>query len=175
MLIAMPTLLDPNFFRSVILLVSHSDEGSFGLIVNHPSDITVDSVCEEAEIPWTGRGDVPVFSGGPVEGDRGWVLHPDDESFEGTQPVMPGLALSASQDALEAYARNPGGRYRLLLGYAGWGAGQLEEEMRAGAWLLTPPVAELIFDIAPGKAWREALRAVGMDPAQLGDGGTLLN
>ncbi|MCB9728650.1 MAG: YqgE/AlgH family protein [Deltaproteobacteria bacterium] len=175
MLIAMPTLVDPNFFRSIILLVSHSDEGSFGLIVNHPTDITVASVCAEADIPWTGRHDAVAFSGGPVERERGWVLHHGDHSFEGTQRVIPGLGLSASQDALTAYAHDPDGRFRLLLGYAGWGPGQLDEELRAGAWLLTPPVTELIFDLAPGKAWREALSAVGLDAAQLTDGGTLLN
>jgi putative transcriptional regulator len=175
MLIAMPTLLDPSFFRAVVLLVSHSDEGSFGLVVNHPTDISAESVCAEAGLEWRGRADTPVFAGGPVEADRGWVIHSDEEHFEGTQVVMPGLAVSASQQALEAYGKNPGGRYRLLLGYAGWGPGQLDEEMRSGAWLLTPPVPELVFDIAPGKAWREALRAVGMDPAALGDSTTLLN
>lgn len=175
LLIAMPGLVDPNFFRSVVLVCAHSEEGAFGLVLNHPLDITIAEVCNEAEVAWTGTGSERAFSGGPVERQRGWLVHESSRQFAGTQPVGEGLALSASQDALAAYGHEPTGRFRLMLGYAGWAPGQLEREIRQGSWLFAPATTRIVFEIAPGRAWREALLSVGVDPTHLVDGSSVLN
>ena len=174
LLIAMPTLLDPNFFRSVVLLCAHSDEGAFGVIVNQPLDVTVESICTEAGMDWSG-GETPAYAGGPVERHRGWVLHADGREFAASQKVSDDLAITTSQDGLEAYCAEPDGRYRLLLGYAGWGPSQLDQEIGSGAWLTAPLKMALIFDTAPHHIWRDALRSVGVDPTHLVDGGSHIN
>ncbi|MGM0575093.1 MAG: YqgE/AlgH family protein [Myxococcota bacterium] len=175
-LIAMPSLVDPNFFRSVVLLVAHSGEGSFGLVLNHPLELSVQDVCDDAGIPWTGDDRIHAYAGGPVQRERGWLLHGDGEVYDGSQPIAGDLALSASQEALGAFGRAPEGPYRLMLGYAGWGPGQLEEEVRHGSWLTTPlDDPRVIFETPPGKLWATAMRTVGVDPTYLVDGSSVLN
>lgn len=166
-LVAMPTLLDPNFFQSVVLLCKHDEEGAFGLVINQRMELTVAEVCAEAKIPWNGDADQRAFFGGPVERQRGWLLHGDEDLYEGSERIADGLALSASQEALAAYAEQPEGRFRLVLGYAGWGEGQLDEEIRSGSWLTAPLDTRLLFEVAPERAWQEALKLAGADPAQL--------
>ncbi len=171
----MPSLLDPNFFRSVVLLCAHSSEGAFGLVVNQPLEIPVSAICSEAGIPWEGEPQAKVFSGGPVERQRGWLLHDDGQLFAGSQRVGAGLALTTSQDGLEAYGRHPSGRFRLLLGYAGWGPQQLDREIASGAWLTAPLDPELLFETPPAEMWREAMSVVGVNPVHLVDCGTQIN
>jgi putative transcriptional regulator len=170
LLIAMPNLVDPNFFRSVVLLCAHTREGAFGLVINHPLDLPVQAICEEAEIEWRGDATQKALCGGPVERQRGWLLHPTDKEFEGTQTIYEGIGLTASRDGLVAYADDPRGSYKLLLGYAGWGPGQLDREMLQGSWLDAPLDVALVFDTNRDIIWQRALESVGVHPAHLVDG-----
>lgn len=177
LLLSMPHLVDPNFTRAVVLMVEHSDEGSFGLIVNQPSDMSVGNLLEELEIDWRGKANDVVWSGGPVMPTTGWVLH---EPLPGSQPpllgegpgnstitIAPGIALSTSPDQLRSIAAAPPGRIRFLLGYSGWGPGQLAAEMVRGSWLHANVTPELIFDTEPADMWQTALRSIGIDPESI--------
>jgi putative transcriptional regulator len=161
-LVAMPDLRDPNFFRSVILLCTHTSEGAFGLIVNHALDLSVAAICAEAGISWPHRSAPPAFCGGPVDRQRGWVIHDPDVRFPDTQLVDDGLALSASRDALKAYAREPGGRFRLVLGHAGWGPAQLDAEFATGSWLAAGSSPDLVFATPAQNAWSTTLARLGI-------------
>lgn len=172
MLIATPAIGDPRFARSLIYICAHSDSGAFGLVVNRPVPmLRFGSVLEQIGIavdPAT--ADRPVLSGGPVETQRGFVLHSDDGAdAEGRQRLPGGLALSASTEILVEIARGAGpADWVLALGYAGWGPGQLEAELAQNAWLTRPTDRALLFAQARGEAqWAAALRAMGIDPAGL--------
>lgn len=175
LLIAMPNLMDPNFFRAVVLVCAHTREGAFGLVVNQELEIPVAAICGEADIEWLGDQSQRVYCGGPVERQRGWLIHDSAVRFEGSQVVDEGLALTTSQDGLVAYGREPSGRFRLVLGYAGWGAGQLEQEIAQGSWLTAPVSLELLFETPRSAVWSRALELVGVDPTHLVDAGTQLN
>lgn len=179
LLVAMPSLLDPNFFRSVVLLVTHDAGGAFGVIVNRELDVSVASVCEAVGVGWQGDPHRRALLGGPVERERGWVIHRSGHSFEGELRVRgedgAALGLSPSQGALELYGREPDGEFRLVMGYAGWGAGQLDAEVAAGAWLTAPVRGGLVFGRPPGAVWKEALASIGVDPARLVEVGTNVN
>lgn len=162
LLLAMPELRDPNFFRAVILLCAHTSEGAFGLIVNHALDVDVATICAEASVPWPHDAAPPAFCGGPCDRQRGWVLHDPDLRFSDSQFVHDGLALSASRDALKAYARDPRGRFRLILGYAGWDAGQLDAEVAAGSWVPAPLDADTLFRLPPARLWSTTLEGLGI-------------
>ena len=174
-LIAMPTLADPNFHRSVVLLCDHDEQGAFGVVVNHRLDVPMSAVCAEAGISWEAGTAAKVYRGGPVDPHRGWLLHDSSESFEGTRRVADGLSLSVSLDGLGAYAAAPGGHFRLMLGYAGWGPKQLDLEVIQGAWLTGPVDAGLLFETPADQMWRKAMAMVGVDPTHLVDAGTRLN
>ena len=172
----MPSLADPNFFRSVVLLCAHSEEeGAFGLVINRTIDIPVSAVCVEAEVDWEGGDEVLVHDGGPVDKGRGWLLHCDSETFMGSQPVSDGVSVTTAQEGLEAYGRDSGGRYRLMLGYAGWAPGQLDQEIAMGAWLIAPVSAALVFDTPDDELWGAALASVGVSPATLVESSGQLN
>lgn len=173
-LIAMPAMGDPRFERSVVLICSHSDEGSMGLIVNKPMpDLAFSRLLDQIGIA---HGDsVPSLSiqyGGPVEPGRGFVLHGDGwASSAGTMKVPGGMAMTATQDVLEALARGTGPAQAFLaLGYAGWGPGQLDAELADSAWLIMPVELDLIFEIPPNVAWEMAIRRLGADPHLLQQG-----
>lgn len=168
LLIAMPQLIDSNFTRAVVLMIEHNDEGSFGLVINQPSPIKASELLQSLEMPWAGDERAVVWSGGPVSPSTGWVLHEpvtDLETLEvggGTTTIAPGLALSTSPERLRSLAARPPGRIRLLLGYSGWGAGQLASEMASGSWLHTDVDPHLIFDVAPDEMWAAAVRSLGI-------------
>lgn len=165
LLIAMPQLLDPNFTRSVVLMIEHNEQGSFGLVINQPSPIKAVELLSSLEMVWRGDDDAVVWSGGPVSPTTGWVLHEPVPGLSGagTTTVAPGVALSSSPDRLRALADRPPGRIRLLLGYSGWGAGQLAGEMARGSWLHADVDPALIFDVDPEDMWTEAVRSLGID------------
>lgn len=173
LLLSMPHLLDPNFTRAVVLMVEHSDEGSFGLIVNQPSDLAVTELLEQLEIDWHGSPNDVVWSGGPVTPSTGWVLHepldglPEPGGGGSTLSVAPGIVLSTSPDVLRGIAGAPPGRVRFLLGYAGWGPGQLASEMVRGSWLHADASPEIVFDTPPEQMWSVALHSLGVDPETL--------
>ncbi|CUH87746.1 hypothetical protein PH5382_01675 [Phaeobacter sp. CECT 5382] len=172
LLIAMPGIGDPRFEHSVIFLCSHSDEGAMGLIINKIApEVQLGNLLEQLEIPVTEAGaeKLAIRFGGPVETQRGFVLHsPEYESSVNSLAVPPGYAMTATLDILEDIAQGSGPEKMLvMLGYAGWGPGQLEAEIVANGWLTTECSDDLIFDTADGDKWGAALGAMGIDPLSL--------
>jgi putative transcriptional regulator len=171
LLIAMPGMGDMRFDRSVIFLCAHTGEGAMGLIVNKPApELSFRALLDQMSIPASDRSrDIRVHFGGPVEHGRGFVLHsPDYEGSESTLQVDGRFKLTATSDILEAMASGTGPNASLFaLGYAGWGPGQLEAEIRRNGWLVADATPELVFsDDNPGK-WRGALKVLGIDPLAL--------
>ncbi|MFC3078934.1 YqgE/AlgH family protein [Phenylobacterium terrae] len=172
LLIAMPGIGDPRFERAVILVCAHDEQHAMGVAVNQPvSGLTIPDLLERLNI--TATIEVPpdlVLLGGPVERERGFVLHTTDyRSPEMTLDITEDVALTATRDVLEAMAR-PEGRPRrsfLALGYAGWGAGQLEREIRENVWLTCPADEELLFGDDHENKWSRALAKLGIDPRLL--------
>ena len=177
-LIAMPTMPDPRFAHSVVLLCAHSAEGAMGVIVNKPMpDLRFQALLDNLELPLaeTGAGlsepvtDLPVHFGGPVETGRGFVLHsPDFFSREGSMELCKGIVLSTSVEVLSALASGQGPSDALIaLGYAGWAGGQLEDELQAGGWLIADAAPELLFRTRDDAKWRAVLSQMGVDPRHL--------
>lgn len=149
-LIAMPHMGDPNFAQTVTYLVDHNDQGAMGLVINRPSGLNLADVLEqlspEKEPPALCQS-LPIFTGGPVQTDRGFVLHPVGLNFQATLDLGE-LGLTTSQDVLFAIAAGTGpDKYLITLGYAGWEAGQLEAELADNAWLTCPADAGILFDM----------------------------
>ncbi|MFA9461528.1 YqgE/AlgH family protein [Thiohalorhabdus methylotrophus] len=170
LLIALPTLQDSNFEHSVVYLCSHGDEGAMGVILNHPSTVTLGQVLDQLEITTTDLSvqEEPVFSGGPVQPEQGFVLHSADRMWDQSMPVNDFSALTSSRDILEAIAGGQGpGRHRLMLGYAGWGPGQLESELQQDAWLTAPATPELLFETPFTDLREAAARSLGIDMSLL--------
>jgi putative transcriptional regulator len=171
LLVAMPGMGDPRFEHSVIMMCAHTREHAMGLIVNKPQDsLTLGDVLDHLGIE-AGERLAPrqVLNGGPVRPDRGYVLHSEDfRAEEGTQEVAPGIRLTATRDVLEALASTaPPERFVLALGCAGWGAGQLEDELRQNAWLVVDAEDSIIFGEAHPDKWTAAIAQLGLDPSQL--------
>jgi putative transcriptional regulator len=173
LLLSMPQLVDPNFARAVVLLCEHAPEGAFGLIVNRPSDITA-AEAVRLEPAVQNANDLPLLIGGPVEPQRGWILtaQPPDDAEHRT--LGAGLYLSASPLLLRRVLtmRPLPKRTHVLAGYAGWGPGQLDEELNQSAWLIMPVELDLIFEIPAASSWEMAIRRLGADPhlLQMGHG-----
>jgi putative transcriptional regulator len=171
LLIAMPQILDPFFHRSVVLLVHHDAEGSLGFILNRPTAISVAEILQGMEIAWAGDEAAVAHFGGPVQPQLGTVLFTpgggNGHERSGTALVCPGVSLTQHVGTLAELAVAPPSRFRLLLGYAGWGGGQLVEEILRNDWLTAPVDADLVFAASPEEAWTGALRSVGVNPASL--------
>jgi putative transcriptional regulator len=173
MLIAMPGIGDPRFERAVIFLCAHDAQHAMGLAVNHPAPgLTVGGVLKRLKIE--SSIELPedlVVMGGPVERDRGFVLHTDDyASPSSSVPIIPGISLTATPEVLEAIAGGHNRRPRrslLALGYAGWGAGQLEQEIMGAAWLTCEADETLVFGDEHETKWERALAKIGVDPRRL--------
>lgn len=166
LLLSMPQLLDPNFARTVVLLCEHSPEGAFGLVVNRPSGTDAFDAVELMPPPSRNSG-LPLWVGGPVEPQRGWILLGNDPAETGALRVVDGVYLSTSPDLLRHLIETGPHRTRVLTGYAGWGPGQLDEELAASAWLTSEVEPDLIFDTPSDRMWEEAIRRLGADPALL--------
>ncbi len=169
LLLAMPQLQDPNFARAVVLMVEHTDQGSFGLIVNRPTSIQVAEVMRSLDVVWTGQPEAMVWYGGPVMPGTGWLLHaPTPEpAEEGGLTVAPGILLSTSPEQLRELAAHPPEHLRFLMGYSGWGSAQLESELATSSWLSAEATPELVFGTAPEEMWEAATRSLGIDPSTL--------
>jgi putative transcriptional regulator len=169
LLLSMPQLVDPNFNRTVVLLCKHSAEGAFGLVVNRPL-ITTGRIVVNLDPPVTPDHDLQVWIGGPVEPQRSWILigdEPEDEEERGMR-VSDGLYLSTSPDLLRRLLEPiPPQQARLMIGYSGWGPGQLEAELEQSAWLLSDVDRDLVFKTPPERMWEAAIRRLGADPAAL--------
>ena len=176
LLIAMPGIGDPRFERAVVFLCAHDEEHAIGLAVNRPVDgLTLDSLFEKIGIapPLRRLADEAVLMGGPVERERGFVLHTDDYLLDDvSMPVMSGLALTTTKEVLQAMGGDAAPRRALLaLGYAGWGPGQLEREVRENVWLVCDPDEALIFDDDHDHKWSRALEKLGISAAMLSEVG----
>lgn len=176
LLIAMPGIDDPRFERAVVLLCAHDAEHAIGLAVNRPVDgLTLESLFERIGIepPLRRLADEAVLMGGPVERERGFVLHTDDYLLDDvSMPVMSGLALTTTKEVLQAMGGDAAPRRALLaLGYAGWGPGQLEREVRENVWLVCDPDEALIFDDDHDHKWSRALEKLGISAAMLSEVG----
>jgi putative transcriptional regulator len=171
LLVAMPGIGDPRFSRSVIMMCSHDAGHAMGVIVNKPKqELTLNDVL--GHLGLHAQSDLAqrvVLDGGPVRPDRGFVLHsPDFSAKEGTQKVASGIQLTATRDVLEAVAGDHAPeRFLLALGCSGWGAGQLESELRQNAWLVVEADDAIVFDQAHDKKWERAIKSLGFDPSQL--------
>ena len=166
LLVASPKMGDPRFVESVIYMVRHDATGAMGLVVNRPIGVgPISKLLEEFGADGAGAEvEIRLHYGGPVEGQMGFVLHSSDYAGEGTIVVDGGVALSASLDVLKAIASGQGPARRLFaLGYAGWGAGQLEAELSAEAWYVVPADDKLIFDDSPDDKWQRAMARRGVD------------
>jgi len=177
-LVAMPGMADDRFARAVIYVCAHSAEGAMGIVLNRPASdlnfpdllVQLDIVPESERISLPQRvGRMQVLMGGPVETSRGFVLHsPDFYIDQSTLPIDDSVCLTATIDILRAIARGEGPQNAVLaLGYAGWGAGQLESEIQQNGWLNCPADAELIFGASVDTRYELALRRIGIDPAML--------
>ena len=171
LLVAMPQLLDPNFHRTVVLLVHHDDEGTFGVVLNRATEILAPQLCRSIDIDWCGDPTAVVSWGGPVQPQTGWVLFEGDEApDDDSRPVGPDLRFAGSLDVLRRMATEPPEHLRVLLGYAGWGPGQLEEELSQGAWLIAPVEREALFDVEADARWAHVVRSLGIAPPTLVSG-----
>jgi putative transcriptional regulator len=174
LLLAMPQMQDPNFARSVVLLCRHENDGAMGLIVNRRTETRVTSIAVLDPPPVRDCG-LEVWIGGPVDPQRAWLLLGYDPGARGSFEVGHGLYLSASADTLrqviESESSGPAAQ-RFLLGYAGWGGGQLESELTASAWLTADVSKSLIFETPADEMWQAAIRSLGIDPyaLQMGSG-----
>ena len=168
LLLSMPQMADPNFAKTVVLLCEYTDRGAFGLVVNRQMTEPAHTLVR-TEPPIKVDPDLRLWIGGPVEPQRTWILMseaqgPDDEQRE----ICPGLLLSVSHElTLRLLQAPPSSRARVLVGYAGWGPGQLDHEIAASGWLTMDVDPALIFTVPPEQMWETAIRRLGTDPANL--------
>ncbi len=171
-LIAMPNMVDPNFDGTVVYVCEHSEKGALGLVINRPTDLTLARLFDKIDLrleiaPWR---DEPVFYGGPVQTERGFVLHTPTGNFSSTLNVGDDIGLTTSKDILLAVGRGEGPeKFIVTLGYTGWSAGQLEQELAQNAWLTVPASAEMIFDLPDEERLAAAMAKLGVDFATLSD------
>jgi putative transcriptional regulator len=174
-LVAAPSLRDPNFRRSVVLLVDHRPEGSLGFVLNRPAEVPLGDVVEPLglRLDEAGAGASAVLIGGPMAPNTGWVVFEPDADLaideeEEVVSISERLAVSASRELLERLLQREGPeRMTLVLGYAGWGPGQLDEELAHGAWIPVDFDHSIVFDTPHDERWGAALRLLGIDPARL--------
>lgn len=182
LLCAVPQLLDPNFHRSVVLMLEHNEDGALGLVLNNPLPNTVAEVARSLQLRWEGDEEATVRLGGPVEPMRGWILHDTPEWDPSADEVLPGLWLTTSLEPVTKAGHDIVGandsHVLFLLGYAGWAGSQLEAEIAAGSWLPVPIDPRLgparygvsprwVLETDPEQMWAGALGALGVDPGRL--------
>jgi len=174
-LIAMPAMADPNFSRSLAYICEHNEQGALGIIVNRPMDMALASLFERVDIPLEGHaaaelGAMPVYFGGPVQTDRGFVLHRPLGQWQSTLEVRGDIGLSSSRDILEAMgSTGEPADILVTLGYAGWSAGQLEWELGQNAWLTVAADEQILFGMPPEERLAAAMQLLGIDFANLSD------
>jgi putative transcriptional regulator len=171
-LIAMPGMADPNFAKSLTFVCEHNDQGALGVVVNRPTDMNLQGLLDQVSIATTHDDfkSVAVHFGGPVQVDRGFVLHTPVGEWQSTLAVGEGIGLTTSKDILQAVARGEGPRQMLVtLGYAGWAPGQLEHELAQNAWLTVQASPEVIFDLPAEARLAAAMSLLGIDFANLSE------
>lgn len=164
-LIAMPSMQDTSFAHSVTYICEHSSEGAMGIVINNPMPMTLHEIFAQMELAVSeNQGHQPIVAGGPVQQERGFVLHTSETEWHSTLKVSPELSLTASRDIIAALAGGQGPKECLVaLGYAGWGEGQLEAEIAANSWLTVPANKHIIFDTPFDQRWAAAAQSLGID------------
>ncbi len=166
-LLSMPQLLDPNFSSTLSYICEHDEYGAMGVTINRPSKFTLRKLLEQLNIPFNGE-DQLIYIGGPVQQDRGFILHTDNRLWQSTLEINDHMRLTTSKDILEAIACGKGPEnYLITLGYAGWGEGQLEEELLANAWLNCPADDDILFHTKHNDKFNKAMKKLGIDSSQL--------
>lgn len=167
LLIAMPSLQDPNFTRTVTVICEHNKHGAMGIIINQPTSMSVDELFDQLDFKDKNNkapNPSPVFAGGPVHIDRGFILHDSDRQWKSTHIIDNDLMLTTSEDILLDIALGKGPKNSIIaLGYAGWAAGQLEQELAENVWLTVPYEANIVFDTPVSKRWVSAAENLGVD------------
>ncbi|HEU5162509.1 MAG TPA: YqgE/AlgH family protein [Thermoanaerobaculia bacterium] len=170
-LIAMRQVVDPFFHRSVVLLLEHDEGGSFGLIVNRPTDVSMSQLLSGLGVPWGGDAEAQSWFGGPVQPGVGTVLYagaePHEDGEDTAHEIAAGLCISRDIRVLTRLASAPPPEFRLFLGYAGWGAGQLAQEIERSDWLTAPFDRATLFRSDPTEMWTRALASIGIRPESL--------
>jgi len=171
-LIAMPNMVDPYFAKSLTYICEHNDQGALGVVINRPIDLSLQALFERINLQLQPRElhDIPVYFGGPVQTDRGFVLHQPVGEWHSTLKVRDSLGLTTSKDILEAVGRGNGPAKMLVtLGYSGWAAGQLEHELGQNAWLTVEAGEQIIFDLPAEEKLPAAMELLGVDFASLSE------
>ncbi|AMK77126.1 MULTISPECIES: YqgE/AlgH family protein [Methylomonas] len=166
-LIAMPGLADPHFFHTVTYLCQHNEEGALGIVINRPTGMKLRDIFEQMGIKTELENvlETPVFAGGPVQQERGFVIHDScEQRWDSSISTADNITLTSSRDILEAIAEGKGpSHYLIALGYAGWGSGQLEKEMVENAWLNTPCGEAILYETPISQRWNAAAGQLGID------------
>jgi putative transcriptional regulator len=165
-LIAMPALADPNFHHTTTYICEHDEDGALGVVINRPLSMRLGEILEHMDIRHAPEDILtrPVYMGGPVQSDRGFVLHEPIGDWEATLQVTDKIGITSSRDILQAIAEGTGPEKSIVtLGYAGWGAGQLEQEIADNAWLSGPADSHIVFDIPSEQRWEAAAASLGVD------------
>ncbi len=169
-LVAMPSLKDPNFEKSVTYICAHNEEGAMGIVINKPLDIDLGEIFEQMDIPTNNQEtkDRTIFHGGPVHTDRGFILHQTNNNWDSSIIISDEISVTTSKDILEAIATGDGPTESLIaLGYAGWAEGQLEQEIMDNAWLSGPSNSEIIFKTPFDQCWNTVVGHMGIDIEKL--------
>ena len=173
-LVAMPSLEDSYFSRSLTYICEHNDEGAMGLVINQPSTMTLKQLLEQTDkelVVSKEKSDQIILAGGPISQERGFVLHSAQEGWTSSLSLSPNIMITTSKDILTAIGSNKGPRSSLIaLGYAGWTAGQLEHEMQENAWLTIEADEDILFNTPIHKKWQAAVNKLGVDVWQLAPG-----
>lgn len=170
LLIAMPGMPDPNFSSTVTLICEHNEDGALGIVINRPLELRLGGLFDQLDLKDADAdaAEMPVLLGGPVGPERGFVLHGPGPRYEHSVAVSGDLFLTLSRDILDALAAGKGPEKSLVaLGYAGWGAGQLESEMLANSWLSVPATSRIVFDTPFTERWKAAAGVLGIDISQM--------
>ncbi|CDE51747.1 uPF0301 protein Fbal_2930 [Sutterella sp. CAG:351] len=170
LLVAMPSLRDPNFAGTVVYITGHDEKGSRGFVINRQTELMLSDVLEQSKVIAKGSPRLPdrVFIGGPVDPQRGFLLHEKAGEYAASREISPTLCVTLSADVLSRMCRGEGPRRRLfLLGLAGWLPGQLEAEIALGSWITVPGTEEILFDVPPEERYDYALRQIGISREQL--------
>ena len=170
-LIAMPNMVDPNFNGTLTYICDHGEQGALGVVVNRPIELDLSMLFEQIGLSLPERlQHQTVYFGGPVQTERGFVLHTPPQTFTSTITVNDEVSLTTSKDVLEAVSQGAGpNKFMVSLGYAGWEPGQLEEEIKNNAWLSVAADPQVIFDLEPGERLHAAIRLLGIDFSNLSD------
>lgn len=169
-IIAMPGLIDPLFHHTVTFLCQHTKEGALGIIINRSAEMKLGEIFKQMniDVSSTKAAETPVFAGGPVQQDRGFVVHTAGGNWDMTLPISEAISLTTSRDVIEAIAVGKGPKqYLVALGYAGWSEGQLEQEILSNSWLNTPYGEQILFDVPISQRWNAAASQIGININQL--------